>query len=223
MSVDNGSSASQNSQDSVSEDSTDSTQTQTAIKPEDHLRAIDDLKKFKAKSRELETKLQQLMQEQESLKEKGLTEANDFKSLYEQAKNKNAEWEARYSKMKENIAYNEKYKAAQAALINAGIRKDALKLLDKEPLDEIIVEYTSEGRTLTSGVEEYVDKFKKEFGAFAFESKGPTRVNGSGGSSSMSSDGPITAAEVYMIERKHGLTSNEYKSAVEQFKKQKNR
>lgn len=221
MSADNGSSASNDQQ--VSDD-VDSTGNETRqIKPEDHLRAIEDLKKFKARSRELESQVAKMQADLEEVQNKKLTDSNDFKALYEQATQKNKDWEAKYSKLRENTVYNEKYRAAQQALIQAGIRKEALKLLDKEPLEEIVVEYTSEGRVLTSGIEEYVDNFKKNFGSFAFEDKRPTKVNGGGGAGGSMNDSSVTANDVYMIEKKHGIGSQEYRDALASYKKQKNR
>jgi hypothetical protein len=217
MSTDAGSSASQDSQVSDQTESTSTTQTQ--IKPEDHIRAIDDLKKFKARSRELEAQLTQIQQEMDESKSRKLTESNDFKALYEQASAKNKDWEIRYSKLKENVVYNEKYKAAQTALIGAGIRKEALRILDKEDLEPIVVEHTSEGRMLVSGVDEYVDSFKKNYG-FAFDVKQQARVNGSGGNT-QSFDSSMSPAKLYEIEKKHGILSGEYRSAIEQYKKQR--
>jgi Skp family chaperone for outer membrane proteins len=221
MSTDDGSSASQGSTGSA-DDSAGNQQTnqQMQIKPEDHLRAIDDLKKFKARSRELESQLQSYQQEMEAMKTKGLAESNDFKALYEQASNKNKEWEQKYTKLKENVVFNEKYKAAQKALLDAGIRKEALRILDKEDLEPIIVEHTSEGRMLTSGVEEYVDSFKKNYG-FAFEQKGQARVNGGGGNSTIEMSQAMTPSKLYEIEKKHGVRSDQYRAAIEQYKKQK--
>lgn len=219
MSADNGSSASQDSTTSGAQDES-TAQTQTHIKPEDHLRAIEDLKKFKARSRELEASLAQIQSDLEESKNKKLTEANDFKSLYEQASTKNKDWESRYQKLKENVVYNEKYKAAQTALISAGIRKDALKILDKEDFGPIVVEHTSEGRMLVNGIEEYVDTFKKNYG-FAFEQKQAARVNGSGGSTQSMSDGSMTMAKVIELQRKHGNSSAEATAALAQYLKNK--
>lgn len=219
MSTDNGSSASNDSTGSAEESG--SHQQQAQIKPEDHLRALDDLKKFKALSRELEGKLQTIQTEIEEQKNKKLSESNDFKTLYEQASAKNKEWEGRYQKLKENVVYNEKYKAAQTALLNAGIRKDALKILDREDLEPIIVEHTSEGRMLVSGVNEYVDAFKKSYG-FAFEDKKQTRVNGGGGmNGGQNFSGGMTPTKLYEIEKKYGVRSDEYRAAVSEYKKQK--
>ena len=216
MSTDNGSSASQDSQDSVNENQNGNQQT---IKQEDHLRAIEDLKKFKARSRELETQLQQIQLEMEEQKNKKLTEANDYKSLYEQSSQKVKEWEAKHSRLKESMAYNEKYKEAQKALLDAGLRKDALKILDNENLDSIIIEYTSEGRTIPNGVSEFVDSFKKNY-SFAFEQKSPARVNGSGGNASSQFDSSMTPAKLFEIEKKHGVRSDQYRAAIEQYRKQ---
>lgn len=219
MSTDSGSSAS-NEQVGSAENLAGSNQTLQNIKPEDHLRALDDLKKFKGRSKELEMKVQELAQALEQTKEQKLSEANDYKTLYEQATNKNKDWEQKYNSLKKNVVYNEKYKAAQAALLEAGIRKEAIKILDREALDEIVVEHTSEGRMLVNGVDDYVDSFKKNFG-FAFEDKKQTRVNGGGGSVHESKT--ITPLDLYSIEKKHGVSSSEYKTALEQYRKQKNR
>lgn len=219
MSTDNGSGASNDSQGSAGENQ--SGNQSTTIKPEDHIRALDDLKKFKAQSRELETKLQQLQGEMEEQKNRKLTESNDYKTLYEQATAKNKDWETKYSRLKDNVVYNEKYKAAQKALIDAGIRKEALKILDREDLGQIVVEHTSEGRMLVNGVEEYVDSFKKNF-AFAFENKQASRVNGGGGGDGGSTgDTTMTPVKLYEIEKKHGVRSDQYRAAVEQYRKQK--
>jgi hypothetical protein len=163
--------------------------------------------------------LQKMQSEIENLRDGKMKDQNDFKSLYEQASTKNKEWENKYTKLKENIVFNEKYKAAQSALLNSGIRKDALRILDKESLDEIIVEHTSEGRTLVSGVDEYVDSFKKNF-AFAFEDKKSAVVNGSGGGANMNT-GSITPAKLFELEKKHGVTSDEYRNAIASYRKQK--
>lgn len=222
MSTDNGSSASQDQTGSAGEDQsgTQTTNQQMQIKPEDHLRAIDDLKKFKARSRELESQLQSYQQEMEAMKTKGLAESNDFKTLYEQASNKNKEWEQKFNKLKENVVFNEKYKAAQKALLDAGIRKEALRILDKEDLEPIIIEHTSEGRMIPTGVEEYVDMFKKNYG-FAFEQKGQARVNGGGGNTTIEMSQAMTPSKLYEIEKKHGVRSDQYRAAIEQYKKQK--
>lgn len=215
MSTDDGSSASNESTGSA-EDSA----TKTQIKPEDHNRAVEDLKKFKARSRELETQLQSIQTEIEDQKNKKLTDSNDFKSLYEQASAKNKDWETKYSRMKENIVYNEKYKTVQAALLEAGIKKSALKILDKEDLESIVVEHTSEGRMLVSGTDEYVDAFKKNYD-FAFETKQQTRVNGGGGQSNSADSSLMTPSALFDIEKKHGVRSDQYRAAFEQYKKQK--
>lgn len=222
MSTDNGGSASMESTGSAvdSQGANETNQQTQSIKYEDHLRAIEDLKKFKARSRELESKLEQLSTEIEQEKHRKLSDSNDFKTLYEQASSKNKEWESRYQKLKENVVYNEKYKAAQKALLDAGIRKDALKILEREDLEPIVVEHTSEGRMLVSGVEEYVDSFRKNFG-FAFEDKSKTRVNGNGGTIDMTSGQKIDAAKLIELERKHGIKSPEYLAAYAEYKKQK--
>lgn len=199
------------------EDSTETTQTQ--INAKDHARAIDDLKKFKGKSKDLETKLSQLTTELEEIKSGKLKEQNDFKSLYEQATNKNKDWESRFNKMKESVHYSEKYRAAQSALASMGMKKDAYKMLDKERFDDIIVEHTSEGRMLLSGIDEFASKFKEEY-PFAFEEKKSTKVNGGGGGSAKD-EGDIDVLKLDQLGRKHGYNSPEFRKGLEQFQKQK--
>lgn len=191
------------------------------IKREDHIRAVEDLKKFKAQARDFETKYLSLQNEIESLKTQKLTETNDYKSLYEQAATKNKDLETRYSKLKENVVYNEKFKAAQQALLEAGMKREAIKILEKEALDEILVEHTSEGRMLLSGVDEFKEKFRNSY-QFAFEDKTKARVNGGGGGGGMTGE-KVTADHVIAVEKKHGRGSAEYANALNQYVSQRNK
>lgn len=187
------------------------TQTQTTVKPEDHAKVLSDLQKIRQENEALKN-------EKATAEQKRLAETNDFKSLYEQEKTARTELKTKYEKLKGNVEYNEKFKAVQTALVTAGVKAEALKILEKETLSEVIVEKTSEGRMLVQGVDLYVDKFKKDY-AFAFDTKKVDKINGGGGSGGTESSGDMTAAKLFEIEKSKGTKSPEYLSALEQYRK----
>lgn len=143
----------------------------------------------------------------------------DFKSLYEQEKNARAESESKLTKLKESMILTQKYKAANEALVKAGLRPEAIKLLDKEDFADLEVEHTSQGRMLVHGADLFVDKFKKEY-PFAFAEQKPPTMNSGGGSGS-SSGGDISVADLLAAEKKFGSGSKEYLDTFEKYKKAK--
>lgn len=154
-----------------------------------------------------------------------LKEQNDFKTLFEQEQANHKETQTRLTKLKENVQYNEKHKAVAKALRERGLKAEAETLLDKESLDGVRIETTSEGRFLVHGADTFADSFKKKF-AFAFEEKKNPNVNGGGnggggGDGGGGDDEPIDGAKLFKIEKEKGRNSPEYKAAFEKFKAQK--
>lgn len=177
---------------------------QKVIKPEDHQRAIDDLHKFKRQASEFEVKFNELQAQMSDLKKNDLKGKEDYKALWEASEAEKNTLKAETTKLKQSVVLTEKYKAAQSALLQAGLKKEAMKILDRESFDEIVVEWTSEGRILTNGVETYVDKFKKEF-PFAFGTAEAPKFNGGGGGAgnpSAGADEEMTPAKIIQLEQK---------------------
>lgn len=190
--------AANNAADSGANGGQDNTQRTVAF--EDHKRALDDLHKFKTQAREYESKLSELQTKLESRSKEELEGQGNFKTLYEQEKQARAELEKKYGGLKESITYNEKFKAANAALAKAGLRPEALKILERESLEALEVEATSQGRFLVHGVDLFVDNFKKSF-PFAFQDQKPPTVNSGGGASGSMGDDELTPAYMVKLEK----------------------
>lgn len=196
------------------------------INPEDHQRALDDLHKFKRQASEFEVKFNELTAQMNELKKNDLKGKEDYKALWEASEAEKNSLKAETTKLKQSVVLTEKYKAASTALMAAGLKKEAMKILDRESFDEIVVEWTSEGRILTNGVETYVDKFKKEF-PFAFQTaQAPTFNGGGGGSGGAGGDDEITPAKIVQLEMQMKRTGKAedrtaYYDAVKRYTEQK--
>jgi hypothetical protein len=160
-----------------------------------------DLKKFQTDSQKLAEQLTNTNKELLTLKKQQSESQGDFKSLYETEKAAREEWEQKHGKLKENLFFNEKYRAAQSAVVKAGMKTDALKILDSQTFEELQVETTSNGRFLVHGAETFAEKMKREYG-FAFETPKAPNVNGGGGNPPPNNDQELTAAYIVELEKK---------------------
>lgn len=201
MSDTNGVSDNQNvGDDSQGDNNQQSADNQPTINPEDHKRALDDMHKFKNRWRESQDAMAKLQSELESFKKQQLTDKEDYKSLYEQQVEQNQNLKSSYDKLKGNLLHSERYRAVLPKLQQAGLRSEALKLIDAANLDDLPVEATSSGRFLVEGVDTFVEQFKQDY-PFAFESKKPPRVDGGGGATNPGDDGKMTPAKLLEIEK----------------------
>ncbi len=147
-----------------------------------------------------------LKKELDAIKADKLKEKEDYKTLFEQSEASKKEIQEKHDGLKSKVVYNEKYKAVSAKLLESGLKKEAMKILDKESLDDVKVEFTSEGRINVLGADLFAEKFKKDF-AFAFEQKKAPNVNGGGGGSGggggneTSDDDLLTAENMFKLER----------------------
>jgi hypothetical protein len=196
------------------------------IKPEAYQRALDDMHAQKRRAAELEVKVGELSTQLSDLKKNDLKGKEDYKALWEASEAEKNALKTETTKLKQSVVLTEKFKAAQSALLQAGLKKEAMKILDRESFDEIVVEWTSEGRILTNGVETYVDKFKKEF-PFAFQAAQPPQFNGGGGGSGPTGDEEITPAKIIALEQKMKARDakqedrDNYYGAVKKYQEQK--
>jgi hypothetical protein len=192
------------------------------ISKADHDRAIRDLHKFKDRAREAADQVSALQAQIDDLKAQGLREKDDYKALYEQTKQKLTEAEQANERLKQNVIYSERYRAALPALQAAGLNADATKLLDYADLNELEVENQG-GRFAVSGVELFVDKFKADH-PYAFRTPTPANVN-AGGVNPPPTRGPqkMTAERLFEIERECKAKGDmaPYKAAYHEFLKQR--
>lgn len=128
-------------------------QSKRTIGWEDHQRALEDMKKFKARSRELEEQLN-------NTETKHLEEKKNYKELYEREKRQREEWQGKYTGLSNSVVDNEKYNAVRAEAIKAGIINE--KDLDYLDLDAVQIERTDHGRAIVHGADTFVQGLIKE-------------------------------------------------------------
>lgn len=172
-----------------------------SIKAEDHERAISDMHRFKDRSRQLESELQQMRSQLDEVERSRLREKEDYKSLYERSEAERQELFKKHQGLQDSITLNAKYAAVKTAAVKAGLRSEAeddLSLLD---FDGVTVETTSEGRVITHGQDLYVESIKKKKPHWFKPDKAPS-VNSGGGPRSSVDLGEITGPKLYELEQK---------------------
>jgi hypothetical protein len=154
-----------------------------SVNRKDHQRALDDMHKFKGQVREYQAKLDEAMNQIETMKSQGLKEKEDWKTLYESTKSKLDETNQAKERLRESVFSSERYKAIYPALKKAGLRDDAENLVDLHDWgSDLQIEVTSAGRFQVDGVDSAVDLFKAKY-PYAFANPKAPRVNGATGSS----------------------------------------
>lgn len=170
----------------------------------DHQRAVNDMLRFKTKARSLESTVGDLQRQIEELRTKGDQGGGDgktdWKALYERTKGELETERTKGGELKTSVVYNERYRAVLPLLQEAGLRKDAVTLLDKETLDDLEIEATSNGRFIVHGAESYVDEFKKRY-PYAFNQKKAPNVNAGGGRGGSGGTGSWNPTKLYNLER----------------------
>jgi len=194
----------------------------TIIDPADHHRAVEDMKKFKGLTKQLQDEINNLKGALKKTQTATLQEKEDYKLLWEQANSELQEKEGKLSELKDSVFYNARHQAVLDGLRKAGLRPEAERILDHYDLSEIEVEVTNKGRFQVGSVSSLINRIKQEY-SFAFESKKMPRVNPKGGSSVLDEGEPLTAAKVAEIElqcKKKG-DMKPYYDAVALFNKQR--
>lgn len=179
------------------------TEQEKTIKFEDHKRALDDMLKYKKTSQESDRKVAELQALIKDRDRAALEKGSDFKGLYELERGRADDLAKQVDSLTQKTAQQrelyaraEKLKAVQTALLNAGFKKEALKIIEKESLEELELELTTTGRVNILGVDSYVDRFTKDWAVL----KGPVhgvQVN-SGGGAATQDEKPLT--DSYMVE-----------------------
>lgn len=191
MEVENQGSRAPSSESSAPDATTDSGQTQeietnsqSAAPSEetaDFKRLREDMLKYKKDN-------QLLKKQMDDLKQQKMKEQNDWKTLYEEELGKRESFEKGYVKEK-------KQTALRSAVQKLGLRPEAEQDLDLLGLDQIHEEFTSDGRILVHGAEQYAEELKKTR-SWWFKSSEPPKFNPGGGKGP---DQPKELSAQYMV------------------------
>lgn len=188
----------------------------------DHQRALDDMHKFKERTKVQATELATLKSTVEELSGKILSSSKDFETLFNQEKGKREAAESEKERLKGSVIYSERHKSAYPALKKAGLRDDADNLMDLMDLEAIEVEATSNGRFICSGVESFVESAKAKF-PYAFQGKKAPTVNGGTGNGEPPVPTKLDPTKLFEIERQCRLKGDmkPYHTAVAEWNKQR--
>jgi len=141
-----------------------------------------------------------------------LEASGNFKKLWEEERKQREELETKLKANTSAFVETHRRAAAKDALIKAGLRPDAIKLIDSVGVDGLEVEVT-DGEFKVLGTETLVSKYRQEF-PFMFTSQAPNVNAGTGASKTGQSSGAVSKNDLWAIEKKYGSGSQEYRSAV---------
>ena len=185
------------------------------VKETDHKRVLDDMHKYKKQTKELQMKISDFEKKLQEAETSKLHEKQDYKTLYETEKQLREESDRKKRELQTTVLYNEKFRAASQALTKAGLRPEAMSLLDNNPLDEIQVDVAN-GKFIVDGVETLVESWKSKFG-FAF-SQESVKINNGGGATKTQKTQELTPAYMVQLETKD---PEKYKEMLPLYMKQR--
>lgn len=187
----------------------------------DHQRALDDMHKFKLSSQANEKLANDLKTRLEALEAKQKTESGDFKGLYEQTKAQLDTANAEKTKLKESVVLTQKHSAVQAEVMKLGLKPEFMPILEKESLDSVVFETTSQGRFLVTGADLFAQDFQKRFPS-AFAAATPPVINNGGGGTPPAT-GDWDAAKLFALEQECKTKKNmaPYNAAISEYLAQK--
>lgn len=195
---------------------------------DDHQRALNDLKRFKAEAKQRSQAERELAKRIEDMETSRLQEKEDFKSLAEKRAERIRELEGETESLKSGVFNSKKYDAVYAEAIRAGLRPEAESDLELLSMDSVAVEMTQSTngnrRFQVSGAKDFVEELKRTRKHW-FKNSNIPDVN-PGGKAFSGSTGVVTAAEVNRLERvfnKSGKAEDKaaYQSALAEFRKSK--
>lgn len=187
----------------------DQTQTQTQSSDQSNI----ELLKLKQELADAQKKLRDA--EADKLKASG-----DFKKLWEQERQQREELENRLKKNTQAFVDAQKRAVVKDAMLKAGLRADAMKLVEQAQIDDLAVD-VDDGSFKVLGVDTFVSKYKSEFPFMFAKDPGTVNTGGTGNRGISTSTGPVKSTDVFAAEKKFGTGSQEHKAVLAKFLDQK--
>lgn len=141
--------------DAVASDTQD-----TVVAKQVHDEVMQDLLRQKAKSRELEEKLQSLEGERENLKVKSLKDKEQWQKLAELKEREADDFKKQLESQKTTTTNYFKRSEIRQQAMKLGIRENALDDLDLLGYDDVQLETTSTGKINVLGADKFVERLK---------------------------------------------------------------
>lgn len=150
-----------------------------------------------------------------------LKASGDFKKLWEQERQQREELENRLKKNTQAFVDAQKRAVVKDAMLKAGLRADAMKLVEQAQIDDLAVD-VDDGSFKVLGVETFVSKYKSEFPFMFAKDPGTVNTGGTGNKGmTTSGTGRVTNADVFAAEKKFGNGSQEHRAMLAKFLDQK--
>lgn len=153
----------------------DPTQLEMAVEPQADTVDRDLLEKFKQDNIKAKKRMQELEAQLEVERRNKLKEKEDWKSYAETLEKELESTKTERQALSQAMIYDKKVEAIRISALNTGIRKDAIKHLEKFGTDGVEIETTSTGRINVLGADQFVARLKAE-APYLFDVKG-SKVN----------------------------------------------
>jgi hypothetical protein len=206
--------------DSASQNGSDNSQGSAGGKEEfvskaDHLRALQDLKRFKEEAKTLK-------EQQQAAKEAEMRKNQEWEALAKQKEEEAKAARTDAEKLKANVLNDRKYTALREHATKLGLRQEALSDLDMVDLSDIEVEYTSTGRVNVQGADRAAEKLKA-MKPHWFGSKTPPNVDTT--DLRVNPGATVTVKQLQEAQKKAQKTgdTSEYNALAKKFQAQKKR
>lgn len=167
-----------------------------------------DMIRYKQEFKNLQDELGEYKSQLEKANESRLAEKQEFKTLYEQTKQKYEQQVQENQKLYGAFETNEKMQAIRQAAIKAGIRDEALDDLDLMDTSGVIVERTDQGRINIIGANDFVENLKSRK-SFWFQSSNPPKVNTGTGEGDRGNT-KLSPSEILKLEKEQPDKYKEY-------------
>lgn len=164
----------------ISTESVDSGSTQTTgVPPKAYEEVKADMLKYKQQLKNAEAEKEKILEEKRSLETKNLQDQNQYKTLYEKSLEENKVLKGSVLTMKDNFIKNEKLREIESKALASGLKPQGLEILRgiAADTDDVVVEFTSTGRTQVIGADGYIEKLKQKYGDVLFVDGRAPNVN----------------------------------------------
>lgn len=150
------------------------------VNMEAYERAKSDMHKYKREASEFKNQLEQLQSKLNEMETKGLENKQEYKTLYEQEKQRRSEIETSFSQFKTGVITDKKRDAVEKFAIKAGLRDTSD--LDGFDFDGVELETTSSGKFNVNGADTWVENLKAHKPHW-FKDNKPADINNNFGNS----------------------------------------
>lgn len=166
-----------------------------------------DLIRFKKEAREAMELAEQLKTKLKEKENATLIEKEQYKELWEQEKQRAAEYENKITEFKQSYLEDKKRSAIEKEAIKLGIKPNYLRFVYSEAGDSVEIETTSAGNINVLGAKEFMESFRESNPDLFKNEKAPYTNNAR---PQMNTGKTLTPMEIIKLQKKDPKAYNEY-------------